>query len=85
MRRLGSAILAAALVATASRPAAANDLWVAPTSQQDLGGLTVASNTFWPVTPAGAVRLAFAVPGDLQTFQGARIRSSPDRPRQQRC
>ena len=77
MRRLGLAILAVALVATTSRPAAANDLWVAPTSQQDLGGLTVASNTFWPVTPAGAVRLAFAVPGDLQTFQGARISLIP--------
>ena len=77
MRRFGLTTCALALLATTSRPAAANDIWVAPTSQQDLGGIGVASNTFWPVTPVGAVRLAFAVPGDLQTFQGARLSLIP--------
>ncbi len=62
-----------ALLAGAVAPAAANEMWVAPTSQQDLGGLGVGSNGFWPVTPVGAVRLAWSVPNDLQSFQGARV------------
>jgi hypothetical protein len=72
MRRFGLTVLAMTLLA-APRATHANDVWVAPTSQQDLGGSEVASNTFWPVTPIGAVRLALAVPGDLQTFQSAKI------------
>ena len=72
IRRLGLTVLVMTLLAV-PRPAHANDLWVAPTSQQDLGGSEVASNTFWPVTPIGAVRLAWAVPGDLQTFQAAKL------------
>jgi hypothetical protein len=77
MQRFVSTTFVLALLATTSRPATANDLWVAPTSQQDLGGMSVASNTVWPVTPVGAVRLAFAVPGDLQAFQGARLSLIP--------
>jgi len=61
------------LVAGISIPARADEIWVAPTYQQDLGGIGVASNTIWPVTPAGAVRFAWAVPANLQTFQGAKL------------
>ena len=61
------------LLANAATPAHADEIWVAPTSQADIGGLGVASNTFWPVTPIGAVRLAWAVPGNLQTFQSAKL------------
>jgi hypothetical protein len=49
--------------------AAAKELWVAPGYQLDIGGLGIGSNFFWPATPAGAVRLAWAVPNDLQTFR----------------
>lgn len=77
MRRLRWTAFVLALLAVTPRPAAADDLWVAPTSQQDLGGIGVASNTFWPVTPIGAARLAFAVPANLQTFQGAKVSIIP--------
>jgi endosialidase-like protein len=53
--------------------ASADEFWVAPTSQQDLGGLEVASNAFWPVTPIGAVRFAFSIPNDLLAFQNAKV------------
>src|SRR5262245_9994467 len=62
------------------RPVFATEVWVAPTSQQDLGGLEVASNAFWPVTPLGAARLVFGVPADLQTFQTAKILLIPNAP-----
>src|SRR5262245_36248082 len=68
--------MAAACVVTAL-PAAANEMWVAPTSQQDIGGLGVASNVIWPVTPIGVVRLAWAIPNDLQTFQSAKVAIIP--------
>jgi trimeric autotransporter adhesin len=61
-------------------PARASEIWVAPTYQQDFGGLAIGSNTFWPVTPLGAVRLAWAIPNDLQTFQGAKIALIPHNP-----
>ena len=54
-------------------PARADEIWVAPTYQADFGGLGVGSNTFWPVTAVGVVRLAWAVPGNLQTFQSAKL------------
>ena len=38
-------------------PARGDELWVAPTAQQDVGGLGIGSNGIWPVTPIGAVRL----------------------------
>jgi len=37
-------------------PAAADEMWIAPTLQQDLGGLGIASNVVWPVTVIGASR-----------------------------
>ena len=58
----------------------ADEIWVPPSSQSDLGGLEIASNTFWPVTPIGAVRLAWAVPNNLQTFQGAKVLLIPGTP-----
>jgi hypothetical protein len=67
-------------VSVAATAAHANEIWVAPTSQQDLGGLGTSSNTFWPVTPAGLVRFAWAIPDDLQAFQGAKIALIPSSP-----
>jgi hypothetical protein len=61
-------------------PLTANELWVAPTYQQDVGGLGIGSNGVWPVTAAGAVRLAWGVPGDLHAFGSARIALVPRAP-----
>jgi hypothetical protein len=58
----------------------ADELWVAPTYQQDFGGSGVASSVIWPVTAAGAVRLAWAVPDDLQAFGSAKIALVPHNP-----
>jgi hypothetical protein len=66
--------------AAVATPAQANEMWIAPTSQQDLGGLGAASNVVWPVTPIGAVRLAWAIPNDLQTFQSAKLAMIPGSP-----
>ena len=62
-----------ALAAGLSAPAHADEIWVAPTSQQDLGGLGIGIDTTWPATQSGAVRLAWAIPADLQAFQGAKL------------
>jgi hypothetical protein len=62
------------------RAARANEIWVSPTYQQDIGGLGVASAGFWPVTPIGAVRLAWSIPDDLQALQGAKIVIIPASP-----
>ena len=72
-RRFGLVWILSLAFAGAATPVHADEIWVAPTSQADLGGLSVASNVFWPVTPLGAVRLAWAIPADLQTFQNARL------------
>ena len=61
-------------------PTHAQEIWVPPTYQADTGGLGIGSNTFWPVTPAGAVRLAFAVPNNLLTFSGAKLVLIPSSP-----
>src|SRR4051812_4628380 len=61
------------LVAVTAAPARADEIWVTPNYQQDLGGVGVANNVVWPVTPAGAVRLVWAIPQNLQTFQGAKL------------
>jgi hypothetical protein len=61
-------------------PARANEIWIAPTHQQDVGGLGVGSNAIWPVTAAGVARLAWAIPDDLQTFQRARLVLIPQAP-----
>ncbi len=72
-RRFGLVWILSLSFAGAATPVRADEIWVAPTSQADIGGLGVASNVFWPATPLGAVRLAWAIPGDLQTFQNARL------------
>lgn len=69
----GATFLCVLCLLVAPAPVQADELWVAPTHQQDVGGLGVASNTFWPVTPIGAVRLAFPVPANLKTFQNAKV------------
>jgi hypothetical protein len=58
-------------IATAS--AHANEIWVAPTHQQDVGGLGVGSSAVWPVTAAGVARLSWGIPDDLKTFERARL------------
>ena len=71
--RLGLVSILSLSFAGAATSAGADEIWVAPTAQADIGGIGVASNTFWPVTAAGVVRLAWAIPADLQTFQNARL------------
>ena len=61
-------------------PAAADEMWIAPTLQQDLGGLGIASNVVWPVTVVGASRFAWGVPDNLETFQGAKVVLIPHTP-----
>lgn len=61
-------------------PGRANEIWIAPTFQQDVGGLGVASSVVWPVTPIGIVRLAWSVPADLQTFTSAKVVVIPGSP-----
>jgi hypothetical protein len=73
-------VLAGALLMSSMGTARANEIWVAPTIQQDLGGVGIASSGIWPVTPLGAVRLAWGVPGNLQTFTGARLVLIPHTP-----
>jgi hypothetical protein len=77
MPRIAAALLVSS-IATAT--AHANEIWVAPTHQQDVGGLGVGSNGIWPVTAAGVVRLAWAIPDDLKTFQSARLVLIPQAP-----
>src|SRR5262245_43913841 len=57
----------------------AQEIWIAPTYQADLGGLGF-GNGAWPVSPLGVARMAFGVPNDLQTFQGAKIVLIPSVP-----
>lgn len=82
LRRGARIVLMASVMAVTAliEPAHADDLWIAPTAQQDLGGLGVGSNSLWPVTVIGAVRLALAVPGDLQTFNSAKVALIPSAP-----
>ena len=63
---------------TVARSSHADEIWVAPTYQADLGGGI--GNGVWPVTALGAVRLAVAVPNDLENFQFARIAVIPGAP-----
>src|SRR6478735_3122938 len=67
-------------VAIGTESARADEIWVAPTAQQDLGGLGVASNAVWPVSAFGAVRLAWSVPDNLKTLQSAKIVLIPHSP-----
>jgi hypothetical protein len=79
-RRLGFVWIALLVIASVAVPAHADEIWVAPTYQQDIGGLGVASNAIWPVTPIGVVRLAWSIPDDLQTFQTAKVAIIPSSP-----
>src|SRR5207344_2095214 len=72
------ALAACALVFAA--PARADEIWVAPTAQQDLGGLGIASNVIWPASAFGAVRLAWSVPDNLKTLQSAKVVLIPHGP-----
>ena len=64
----------------AASPSSADEIWVAPTYQADLGGIGVGSSVFWPVTPLGAVRFAFGVPDNLDTFTSAKVVLIPEAP-----
>src|SRR6185436_3781219 len=75
--RFGPILIALALSAGAAARVHADEIWVAPTYQQDIGGLGVASNLVWPVTPLGVTRLALAIPGNLQTLQSAKVAIIP--------
>ena len=83
VRSLGSCVrvlVAFTVLIACSYPAAADEMWIAPTLQQDTGGLGVGSNVVWPVTSAGASRFTWAVPNDLQTFLGAKLVIIPHAP-----
>lgn len=60
--------------------ARADEIWVAPTAQQDFGGLGIASNAVWPVSAFGVVRLAWSVPDNLNTLQTAKVVLIPHSP-----
>jgi hypothetical protein len=64
---------------TFARSVRADEIWIAPTYQSDTGGLGV-GNGVWPVTAVGAVRLAVAVPNDLENFEFAKIAVIPAAP-----
>lgn len=68
------ACLMALGIALSAGPAGADEIWVAPTAQQDVGGIGVGTGGgIWASTLLGAVRMVWGVPGDLQAFQNARI------------
>ena len=80
-RRIAVIGAACVLVVTGlTVPAQGDELWVAPTYQQDVGGLGIGSNVIWPVTPFGVVRFAFAIPDNLQTFVSATLVVIADSP-----
>ena len=73
-------VLALMAVVIGARSSSADEIWVVPTFQQDTGGAGASANVVWPVTKAGAVRLAWAVPNDLGTFDSAKIAIIPQAP-----
>ena len=73
-------MLALTLVAIGSAASSADEIWVPPTNQQDTGGGGAGASLLWPVTKAGAVRLSWAVPNDLNTFDSAKIAIIPRAP-----
>ncbi len=73
-------VMGMVLVSVLTAPARADELWVPPTYQADVGGLGVGNNTFWPVSPFAFLRLAFAVPDDLAAFQSATLVLIPEPP-----
>src|SRR3954470_6370391 len=68
------------MVAVFAARARADEIWVAPTAQQDLGGLGIASNAVWPASAIGAVRLAWSIPDNLKSLQSAKIVLIPHSP-----
>jgi len=80
-RWFGSVGAACALtMVTFAAPVRADEIWVAPTAQQDFGGLGVASNVVWPVSAFGATRLAWSVPDNLKALQSAKVVLIPQSP-----
>src|SRR5262245_23502876 len=73
MTAMRQAVASLLLIFATTVPAHGNEIWVAPTHQQDVGGLGVGSNAIWPTTAAGVARLAWAIPDDLKSFQTAKI------------
>jgi hypothetical protein len=68
-----------AIVIGSAVPASAQEMWIAPTVQKDFGGDDV-RGAVWPVTPYGVVRLAFAVPNNMRSFQRATLALISDPP-----
>lgn len=79
-RVAGIGMIACTALAGGVPAAGANEIWVAPTVQADVGGLGIGSNGVWPVTAVGAARLVWGVPGDLETFTSARLVLIPHAP-----
>ena len=77
VRRVGVVGVCALMIVAFTGQAHADEIWVAPTTQQDLGGVGIASNTVWPATAIGAVRFAWSVPENLQYFKYAKLVLSP--------
>jgi hypothetical protein len=71
---------AAAALAMSSAPAWSSEVWIAPTYQQDVGGLGIGSNSTWAASAIGVVRFVVAVPDDLQAFQSAKVVLIPHSP-----
>ena len=74
-----SVITLACLSLLIARSSHADEIWVAPTYQADLGGVGV-GNGVWPVTALGVVRLAVAVPDNLENFEFAKVAIIPSAP-----
>ena len=79
-RRFGFVVVCALTIVLFAGLARADEIWVAPTAQQDFGGLGIASNAVWPATAFGIVRLAWSVPDNLKTLQTAKVVLIPHSP-----
>src|ERR1700742_663260 len=73
VRRLGLVVVCAVTIVGFAGLAHADEIWVAPTAQQDLGGMGIASNAIWPASPFGAVRLALSIPDNLSALLSAKM------------
>ena len=71
--RMSIGVACALIMLLMPRPSVADEIWVAPTYQQDFGGVSTGSNVVWPATVVGAVRFAWGTPDTLQTFQSAKV------------
>ena len=65
------------LVSCCAATSGANDIWLLPTYQRDLGGVGTAVDAIWPATAAGLARFVLAVPNDFQTLRSAAIAVIP--------